>query len=112
MMIGTMMSNFWGALVAFSIYFLFMFQKPESPFNILFGSFIFALVGFVIMFLLRFLIGYILYTPEETTKETEESGMHPIEDELQLTDRQKPTSTRVSESSEEIAQVVKTMMNS
>ena len=64
-MIGTLLLNFWAALVSFSIYFLIMFQKPDSPFNILMGSFIFAVGGFIIMFFIRYLIGYIFYTPDE-----------------------------------------------
>ncbi|WP_081976094.1 hypothetical protein [Ureibacillus manganicus] len=114
MMIGSIISNFWVALGTFTIYFLIMFQKPETPFNILLGSFISAIFGFVITFLLRYLIGYILYTPEEIALEadSEENDKPHPHDELQPTVQQKSSSTKAIEDPEEIAKVVKTMMNS
>lgn len=113
MMIGTILSNFWGALVFFSLYFFVMFQKTESPLRILIGSFICAIIGFAIMYIIRFLIGYIFYTPKESNVETNiNENMNE-----QLNVDQKPTQDKASksdrsESSEEIAQVIRTMMNS
>lgn len=112
MMVGTLLLNFWAALAAFTIYFLTMFQKPETPFNILMGSFIFAFIGFVITFIIRYLIGYIFYTPEDLIEESI--------DKENISNSQVASQTSVNtssfevndSSSEEIAQVVRTMMNS
>ncbi|WP_052126010.1 cytochrome b/b6 domain-containing protein [Ureibacillus massiliensis] len=66
MMVGSILLNFWAALISFSLYFLLTFQKPYSPLNILIGSFIFALVGFFVMYIFRYIFGYIMYTPEDS----------------------------------------------
>lgn len=109
MMIGSILLNFWAALGTFTIYFLFTFQKPGSPFTILLGAFFAAIAGFVIMFLLRYLIGYILYTPEKSIKEND-----TIMDHKNTHDHEKMTTASNSNEidSEEIAQVVRTMMSS
>lgn len=112
MMVGTLLLNFWAALATFTIYFLIMFQKPETPFNILMGSFIFAIIGFVITFIIRYLIGYIFYTPEDNIEETIEEDDNANSRVAQQT-RANTSSYEVNDSSsEEIAQVVRTMLNS
>lgn len=113
MMVGTLLLNFWAALAAFTIYFLTMFQKPETPFNILMGSFIFAFIGFVITFIIRYLIGYIFYTPEDLVEKTIEEDDNANSQVASQT-RANSSSFEVNDesSSEEIAQVVRTMMNS
>ncbi|SOC35575.1 hypothetical protein [Ureibacillus acetophenoni] len=112
MMVGTLLLNFWAALAAFTFYFLIMFQKPESPFSIIIGSFIFAIIGFVAMFIIRYLIGYILYTPEDNI---EASNKDENKSNTQASQQPKESTSSFEmndSSSGEIAKVVRTMMNS
>ena len=63
MMFGSIFYNCWGALIAFTIYFFATFQIV-LPFKSLLGSFIVAIIAFFAMFLVRYFIGYITYTPD------------------------------------------------
>lgn len=112
MMLGNILWNFWLALGSFTVYFLVMFQKSDSPFNILLGSFIFAVVGFVIMYAVRYLIGFILYTPEKIDLLSLEVKVDSQTNE-NLSSSQNKTTTKkeISKSSEEIARVIRTLMD-
>ncbi len=86
-MFGSIFYNLWGALIAFSIYFFSTFQKPFTPLRILIGSFIVAIIAFFVMFIVRFLIAYILFTPEEDEEavegDIEEKELESIEGVIQ-----------------------------
>lgn len=114
-MFGSIFYNLWGALIAFSIYFFSTFQKPFTPLRILIGSFIVAIIAFFVMFIVRFLIAYILFTPEEDEEavevDIEEKELESIEGVKQEVPIANSTVEFKDENSEEIAQVVRTMMN-
>ncbi|AUS85755.1 hypothetical protein ACM1TL_00110 [Lysinibacillus capsici] len=114
-MFGSIFYNLWGALIAFSIYFFSTFQKPFTPLRILIGSFIVAIIAFFVMFIVRFLIAYILFTPEEDEEavevDIEEKELESIEGVKQEVPIANSTVEFQDENSEEIAQVVRTMMN-
>lgn len=114
-MFGSIFYNLWGALIAFSIYFFSTFQKPLTPLRILIGSFIVAIIAFFVMFIVRFLIAYILFTPEEDEEavevDIEEKELESIEGVKQEVPIANSTVEFQDENSEEIAQVVRTMMN-
>lgn len=114
-MFGSIFYNLWGALIAFSIYFFSTFQKPFTPLRILIGSFIVAIIAFFVMFIVRFLIAYILFTPEEDEEavevDREEKELESIEGVKQEVPIANSTVEFQDENSEEIAQVVRTMMN-
>lgn len=114
-MFGSIFYNLWGALMAFTIYFFSTFLKPYTPLRIIIGSFVTAIIVFLVMYIVRFLIAYILYTPEVDEE--------AVEGELAENDQTTPEGTNQEaasaqstvefqdENSEEIAQVVRTMMN-
>lgn len=114
-MFGSIFYNLWGALIAFSIYFFSTFQKPFTPLRILVGSFIVAIIAFFVMFIVRFLIAYILFTPEEDEEavegDIEEKELESIEGVIQEVPIANSTVEFQDENSEEIAQVVRTMMD-
>lgn len=64
MMVGSILSNFWVALIAFSIYFLFSFPFIEGMAIILDAGLV-AFVGFILTFFVRASISYIISNPPE-----------------------------------------------
>lgn len=114
-MFGSIFYNLWGALIAFSLYFFITFQKPFTPLRIIVGSFVAGIIVFFVMYIVRFLISYVLFTPEgdeevvEGEHEENESANH--EEDHQETPTANSTVEFQDEGSEEIAQVVRTMMN-
>ncbi|WP_107923065.1 hypothetical protein [Lysinibacillus parviboronicapiens] len=114
-MFGSIFYNLWGALIAFSIYFFMTFQKPLTPLRIIIGSFVAALIVFFVMYLVRLLITYILFTPETDKVQTENELDENVSDEQNDENQKKHnTSSTVEfqdESTEDIAQVVRTMMS-
>ncbi|MEB2278515.1 hypothetical protein LAV73_00665 [Lysinibacillus xylanilyticus] len=114
-MFGSIFYNLWGALIAFSIYFFSTFLKPYTPLRIIIGSFVAGIIVFFIMYIVRFLIAYILFTPEDAEDvvegEHEENESGNREEDNQETPTASSTVEFQDENSEEIAQVVRTMMN-
>lgn len=101
MMVGSILSNCWGGLIAFAITFFVMLSRFYHPNEILITSSVISIITFFSMFLVRYLIGYILHTPEsEGTDEEEQERVATSTVEFQ------------DESSEDIAEVVRTMLNS
>ncbi|MFJ3387251.1 hypothetical protein [Lysinibacillus sp. NPDC086135] len=113
-MFGSIFYNLWGALIAFSIYFFSTFLKPYTPLRIIIGSFVAGIIVFFIMYIVRFLIAYILFTPENAEEvvegEHEENESGNREEDNQETPTASSTVEFQDENSEEIAQVVRTMM--
>ena len=72
MMVGTILSNFWAALIAFSFYFFFSYPFIDGMVIILEALFV-ATFFFIGTFFARAIIGYIISNPlterEETTTE-------------------------------------------
>ncbi|MFC9538324.1 hypothetical protein ACFTQ7_00405 [Lysinibacillus sp. NPDC056959] len=114
-MFGSIFYNLWGALIAFSIYFFSTFLKPYTPLRIIVGSFVAGIIMFFVMYIVRFLIAYVLFTPEGDEElvegEHEENESENIEGENQETPTANSTVEFQDENSEEIAQAVRTMMN-
>ncbi|WP_312123995.1 hypothetical protein [Lysinibacillus boronitolerans] len=114
-MFGSIFYNLWGALIAFSIYFFSTFQKPFTPLRILISSFIAATIVFFVMFIVRFLIAYILFTPEVDEEAVEGELEEKELDSTEGVNHEVPTANSTvefqDENTEEIAQVVRTMMN-
>ncbi|WP_223552610.1 MULTISPECIES: hypothetical protein [Lysinibacillus] len=113
-MFGSIFYNLWGALVAFSLYFFSTFQKPFTPLRIIIGSFVAGIIMFFVMYIVRFLIAYVLFTPEGD-EEVVEGELEENESVNPGEDQETPTANSTvefqDESSDEIAQVVRTMMN-
>ncbi len=94
-MFGSIFYNLWGALIAFSIYFFMTFQKPLTPLRIIIGSFVAALIVFFVMYLVRLLITYILFTPETDKVQTENELDENVSDE-QNDENQKKTQHKLN----------------
>ncbi|NLY81072.1 MAG: hypothetical protein GX072_14645 [Lysinibacillus sp.] len=120
-MFGSIFYNFWGSLIAFTIAFIIMYQVSIFPSKILLVSFIVALVTFVVMFAIRYLIGFVLYTPDDKLFESfineKDSSNDETKDEQEQMDNENEQQSNSStvefedESPEEIAKVVRTMMS-
>ncbi|WP_339175578.1 multidrug transporter [Solibacillus sp. FSL R5-0691] len=116
-MFGSIYYNFWAALLSFAVYFIAAIQNPYAmPLPTIGAAFVAAVIAFSLMFLIRYFIGYVFYTPEVPV-------MLPTEEELAVvaketakteTDPQNGhTAMEVEEeNTEEIAQVVRSMLQS
>ena len=95
-MVGTILSNFWAALFAFTIYFLSYYPVTAGK-GILLNAFVVAVCFFFLTFLVRGILSFILEDKNEITEQTGE----------------KIQSTSVNEeiTSEEYAQAIKNMLN-
>lgn len=121
MMYGSIFLNCWGSLITFSITFAIMYQVSIFPSQILLVSFFAALAAFILLFAVRYLIGYILYTPddglfEEFIEGTDENNsVQEEEDEISERDtnslNQSSKMEFQDESSEEIAKLVRSMLS-
>ncbi len=114
MMFGSIFYNCWASLIAFSIYFFVTLLNSYSPTHILIGSFIVAIFIFIMMFPVRYFLYYILYTPEEGIYEEFQEELNKIQEQNSENIDSLDNTTIVEfsdESSEEIAKVVRTMMN-
>lgn len=114
MMFGSIFYNCWAALIAFTIYFFATFQKSYFPLRIIFGAFIAAIIVFFVMFVLRYLLWFVLYTPQEELFENFEKENIRYQNDLQNQENQPSQLSTIEfndESAEELAEVVRTMMN-
>lgn len=107
---GNLFYNCWIALAAFTVHFCIAIQDVYASPRILFGSFATAIVAFVATYGLRYLITYVLYTPAEQKLEVAEEQLQPHEATAQTS--KSSTIEFQDESSEDIAEVVRTMMHS
>lgn len=114
MMYGSILYNCWAALLGFTAYFVLALQQSYAmPLETLIGSFVSALVVFLCTYPARVLLGYVLYTPEEVT--LEEASLledQATKEEVPNSSNQTSTVEFEDENAEEIAKVVRTMMNS
>ena len=108
-MYRTIFFNLWAALIAFAIYFGYAIYQSNGfalPLPTLAYSFMWAFIGFVVAYGLRYVLDYIFYTPTQA----EISEEDPSED----NQNQVMNSSTVEfqdESPDEIAKVVKTMLH-
>ncbi|MFP3916211.1 hypothetical protein U5N28_00265 [Lysinibacillus telephonicus] len=119
-MYGSIFYNCWAALLAFTIYFFITLSQSQAPAQILIGSFVTAAVAFFVTFAVRYLLAYVLYTPDqqlfEEVAEQNETDTETLNHDPYL-DKEMPTTSNYStveyndESPEEIAQVVRTMLS-
>ncbi|MEK4253032.1 MULTISPECIES: hypothetical protein [Ureibacillus] len=115
MMYGSIFYNCWGSLIAFTITFAIMFQISIFPSQILLVSFIVALAAFVVMFAVRYLIGYILYTPDDALfadfiEEVASKNSENIMDEEMDNRFRRASNDFQDENPEEIADVVRRLL--
>ena len=96
MMVGTILTNLWVALIAFTVYFLFSYPFTEGK-GIILDSFIMAIIFFLLTFVARAIIGYIISNPKE------EVEVIPLEKDAEI--------LKSEISSEDYADLVKTMLN-
>lgn len=115
-MVGSFLYNCWAALIAFTIYFLVSLQSTKTPTSIIIDSFIFAIVGFLFTYLVRFIIAFVIYTPTDEqedehieSEETTEQSNEEVEEQTSSKDNTSPTVN--NDQAEELAKVVKTMMS-
>lgn len=109
MMVGSIFFNCWGALIAFTIYFLTTVQHG-NPVKVLIGSFVTAIITFIVMFPFRLLLGYISYTPKDV--QFEEMDVYS---DISVGNRESNTASSTQEkyadeSPEDIAKVVRDML--
>lgn len=117
MMYGSVLYNFWAALCSFSVYFVWALQQPfPLPMMTILSSFIIAIIGFLVMYPIRYFLGYIFYTPMPLTYSdlVEEDTSLPSDtsyyDQFSRPNN-KDTVEFQDETSEEVAQVVRTMLH-
>ncbi|MER1984784.1 MAG: multidrug transporter [Solibacillus sp.] len=115
-MFGSIFYNFWGALGSFTIYFIWALQQPlPLPISVILQSFAAAIVGFILMFAVRYFMSYVMYTPEQPaynetpTEERTESESSDFD--LLMKTKDDSVSEFHDEDSEEIAKVVRTMLH-
>jgi len=121
LMYGSIFLNCWGSLITFSITFAIMYQVSIFPSQILLVSFFAALAAFILLFAVRYLIGYILYTPDDGLFEEfiegtgENNSVQEDVDEISERDtnplNQSSKMEFQDESSEEIAKLVRSMLS-
>ena len=116
MMYGSMLFNFWAALVSFSLYFLWAMQETfPMPLPTLVSSLVAAIIGFVVMYQIRLLFGYVFYTPEsiifsDVLDETSKQDGMNTNSQMNLPENSSAVEFE-DDNSEEIAQVVRTMLH-
>ena len=113
--------NCWIALIAFSFYFIKTIYETggtAAPIQTIMWSFLWAFFGFGLAYGLRAFLDYILYTPEPIDGEMETEAISNFSDGLDnevtsgstLSIQNNSTVEFQDESSEDIAQVVRTML--
>ena len=116
MMYGSIFYNCWAALLGFTVYFLLVLQQPYvMPVSALIGSFVTAFTVFICTFPVRMLLGYVLYTPDEVAlqEQLEIDNQSNMMEEPQIPLVQQTSTVEFEvENSEEMAKVVRTMMES
>lgn len=116
-MFGSIFYNCWAALFSFAVYFIWAIQDPYAyPWPTIGASFVVAVIGFIAMFILRYFIGYVFYTPEgivfSDTVDGQGDGELVNENQNQfVTQDEREAVDFEEENTEEIAKVVRTMLH-
>lgn len=95
-MVGTILSNFWAALIAFSFYFFSSYPFLEGM-SILIDATIFAIIFFLLTFIARAIIAYVM------------EGQFTVDEEIVSISQENMITPEPS--SEELAKIVKSMLN-
>ena len=114
--------NYWIALIAFTLFFIKTIYDTvgtAAPIQTIAWSFLWAAIGFVLAYGIRAFLDYILYTPEQIdVAEETVSGQnvaydldHEAMSGSTLAPQNSSTIEFQDESSEDIAQVVRTMLH-
>ena len=121
-MYRSILFNCWIALFAFTVYFIYTIYQSNgmaAPIETIVWSLLWAVVGFFVAFAIRAVIDYVMYTPAhidldddgETTDISNEQAEHNNLKDLSNGKVNSSTVEFQDENSEEIAQVVRTMMS-
>ncbi len=98
-MVGSLLSNLWAALIAFTLYFGLSYPFV-SPVAILFGSSIWAIVFFLFTFVVRYLLFFVWQPPFQADL-----------DDVKLSEGTSIESEQANYSSKEMTSVVKQMLD-
>lgn len=116
-MFGSLFYNFWAALFSFTGYFIWAIRNPFAmPLQTIAIAFVVAIVGFIVMFIIRYFLGYVFYTPEtsEFPEMDDELIAAMAEDETNqqfVPLNSRSTTEFEDENTEDVAQVVRTMLH-
>lgn len=114
---GSIFYNFWAALFSFAVYFIWAIQDPYAmPWPTIGKALVFAAVGYVAMYVIRYFMGYVFYTPEAfvySEIEDEQINMEAMsENQNQFVPQNERSTVEFEEdNTEEIAKVVRTMLH-
>lgn len=117
-MFGSIFYNCWAALLSFAVYFIAAIQNPYAmPLPTIGKAFVVAVIAFSVMFLIRYFLGYVFYTPEAPVLSQNEEELPVIAketDNTQTVPQSDHTIMEVEEdeNTEEIAKVVRSMLQS
>ena len=111
-MLGSIFYNCWAALFSFAVYFIWAIQDPYAyPWSTIGASFVAAIIGFIAMYIIRYFIGYVSYTPENVMFSDVDEQSDAV-NENQFVPRSEHTTVEFEEeNTEEIAKVVRTMLH-
>lgn len=114
-MFGSIFYNLWGALLGFTVYFFVTLNDAAIPLNSIISSLIAAAASFLLMYPVRLLLGYCLYTPDDELFQQLDQENKLMQDHLfegkAIPEQKTSTVEFGDQSTEEIAKVVQTMMN-
>ena len=116
-MFGSIFYNCWAALFSFAVYFIWAIQDPYAyPWPTIGASLVAASIGFIAMYIIRYFIGYVFYTPEGvmfSEMDNEQGTVETVnENQNQFVPQSERTATEFEEeNTEEIAKVVRTMLH-
>lgn len=116
-MFGSIFYNFWAALLSFAVYFIAGIQNPYAmPLPTIGTALVISAIAFSLMFLIRYFLGYVFYTPEAPVLSQTEEELPVVAketDKTQTVPQSDHTTMEVEdENTEEIAQVVRSMLQS
>jgi hypothetical protein len=116
-MFGSIFYNCWAALFSFAVYFIWAIQDPYAyPLPTIGASFVVAVIGFIAMFIIRYFIGYVFYTPKGVVfsdmVDEQGDGVTVNGNQNQFVPQNERTTVEIEENNtEEIAKVVRTMLH-
>lgn len=116
-MFGSIFYNFWAALLSFAVYFIGAIQNPYAmPLPTIGAAFVIAVIAFSLMFLVRYFLGYVFYTPEapvllHTEEELPVTVKKETDIEQSVSQSDRTASDFEDENTEEVAKVVRTMLH-
>jgi hypothetical protein len=117
MMYGSQFYNVWAALFSFTGYFIWAIQDPfVLPWPTIGIALIVGITGYLLMFIVRYFIGYVFYTPVSIafsgTAEHNGNGKANNENENHFASQVgRSTAEQEEDTNEEIANVVRTMLH-